>query len=90
MGMMYPTPPAYQGMQPQAHVQQRPQAGGTTWGAQGGKGEEHRKEWERIGGPCCRQMHRTQARYRRNRLTEPKPKHKSNPTHTPKPLTLDS
>ena len=28
------------------------------------------------------QRHRTQARYRRNRLTEPKPKHKSNPSHT--------
>ena len=26
----------------------------------------------------------------RNRLTEPEPKHKSNPSHTPKPLTLDS
>ena len=36
------------------------------------------------------QRHRTQARYRRNRLTEPKPKHKSNPSQTPKPLTLDS
>ena len=23
-------------------------------------------------------------------ITEPKPKHKSNPSHTPKPLTLDS
>ena len=36
------------------------------------------------------QRHRTQARYRRNRLTEPKPKHKSNPSHRPEPLTLDS
>ena len=36
------------------------------------------------------QRHRTQARYRRNRLTEPEPKHKSNPSHTRKPLTLDS
>ena len=26
----------------------------------------------------------------RNRLIEPEPKHKSNPSHTPKPLTLDS
>ena len=26
----------------------------------------------------------------RNRLTEPEHKHKSNPSHTPKPLTLDS
>ena len=49
MGMMYPPPPAYQGMQPQAHVQQRPQAGGTAWGAQEGKGEEHRRAWVRIG-----------------------------------------
>ena len=48
MGMMYPPPPAYQGMQPQAHVQQRPQAGGTAWGAQEGKGEEHRRAWERL------------------------------------------
>ena len=49
MGMMYPLPPAYQGMQPQTHVQQRPQAGGTAWGAQEGKGEEHRRAWERLG-----------------------------------------
>ena len=49
IGMMYPPPPAYQGMQAHAHVQQRPQAGGTAWGAQGGKGEEHRRAWERIG-----------------------------------------
>ena len=27
---------------------------------------------------------------RRNRLTEPEPKHRSNPSHTPKPLTLAS
>ena len=43
MGMMY------QAMQPQAHVQQRPQAGGTAWGAEEGKGEEHRRAWERLG-----------------------------------------
>ena len=43
MGMMDPPLPAYQGMQPQAHVQQRPQAGGTAGGAQEGKGEEHRR-----------------------------------------------
>ena len=49
MGMVYPPPPAYQGMQPQAHVQQRPQAGGTARGAQEGKGEEHRRVWERLG-----------------------------------------
>ena len=33
----------------QADVQQRPQVGGTTWGAQGGKGEERRRAWERRG-----------------------------------------
>ena len=49
MGMMYPPLPAYQGMQPQAHVQQRLQAGGTAWGVQVGKGEEHRRAWERLG-----------------------------------------
>ena len=48
MGMMYPPPSAYQGVPAQAHVQQRPQAGATTWGAQGGRGEEHRRAWERI------------------------------------------
>ena len=46
---MYPAPPAYQGMQAQAHVQQRAQTGRTAWGTQGGKGEEHRRAWERIG-----------------------------------------
>ena len=49
MRMMYPPPPAYPGVPSQAHVQQRPQAGGTTWGAQGGKEEDHRRAWERIG-----------------------------------------
>ena len=49
MGMMYTPPPAYPGVPSQAHVQQRPQAGGTTWGAQGGKEEEHRRAWETIG-----------------------------------------
>ena len=49
MGMLYPPPPAYQGIQPQAHVQQRPQAGGTAWGAQEGNGEEHMRAWERLG-----------------------------------------
>ena len=48
MRMVYPPLPAYQGMQLQAHVQQRPQAGGTAWGAQEGKGEEHRRAWERL------------------------------------------
>ena len=43
MGMMYPPPLAYQDVQAQAPVQQRPQASGLTWGAQGGKGEEHRR-----------------------------------------------
>ena len=36
------------------------------------------------------QRHRTQARNRHNRLAESKPQYKSNPSHTPKPLTLDS
>ena len=49
MGMVYPPRPAYPGVPSQAHVQQRPEAGGTTWGAEGGKGEEHRRAWERIG-----------------------------------------
>ena len=49
IAMVYPTPPEYQSMQPQAHVQQRPQAGGTAWGAQEGKGEEHRRAWEKLG-----------------------------------------
>ena len=49
MGMVYPPLPAYQGMRPQAHMQQRQQAGGTAWGAQEGKGEEHRRAWERLG-----------------------------------------
>ena len=47
--MMYPAPPAYPGVLSQAHVQQRPQAGGMTWGAQGGNREEHKRAWERIG-----------------------------------------
>ena len=47
--MMYPPPPAYPGVPSEAHVQQRPQAGGMTSGAQGGNGEEHRRAWERIG-----------------------------------------
>ena len=49
MGMMYPPLPAYPGMQPQAHMQQHQEAGGTAWGAQEGKGEEHRRAWERLG-----------------------------------------
>ena len=49
MGMMYPPLMAYPGMQPQAHMQQHQQAGGTAWGAQEGKGEEHRRAWERFG-----------------------------------------
>ena len=49
MGMVYPPLPAYPGMQPQAHTQQRQQAVGTAWGAQEGKGEEHRRAWERLG-----------------------------------------
>ena len=49
MGMVYPPLPAYPGMQPQAHIQQHQQAGGTAWGAHEGKGEEHRRAWERLG-----------------------------------------
>ena len=49
MGIVYPPLPAYQGMQPQAHMQQRQQAGGTAWGAHEGRGEEHRRAWERLG-----------------------------------------
>ena len=49
VGMLHPPPPAYPGLPSQAHMQQRPQAIGTTWGAQGRKGEEHRRAWERIG-----------------------------------------
>ena len=30
-------------------MQQRPQAGGTAWGAQEGKEEEHRRAWETLG-----------------------------------------
>ena len=57
MGMMYPPLPAYPGMQPQAHMQQHQQASGTAWGAQEGKGEEHRRAWERFGeaGRCLRE-----------------------------------
>ena len=44
-----PTPTGVPGRASQAHVQQLLQAGGTTWGAQGGKGEEHRRASERIG-----------------------------------------
>ena len=49
MGMMYPPLPTYPGMRPQAHMQQHQQAGGAAWGAQDGKGEEHRRAWERLG-----------------------------------------
>ena len=49
MGMMYPPLPAYPGMQPQAHMQQHQQAGGTVWGAQEGKREEHWRARERFG-----------------------------------------
>ena len=48
MGMMYPPLPMYSGMQPQGQMQQHQQAGGTAWGAQEGKGEEHRRAWERF------------------------------------------
>ena len=49
MRMVYPPLPAYPGMQPQAHMQQHQQAGGTALGAQEGKGEERRRAWERLG-----------------------------------------
>ena len=49
MGMVYPPLPAYTGMQPQAHMQQHQQAGGTAWGAQERKGDEHRRACERLG-----------------------------------------
>ena len=48
MGMMYPPLPAYPGMQPQTPMQQHQQAGGTAWGVQEGKGEEHRRAWEGL------------------------------------------
>ena len=48
-GNVYPPPPAYPGMPSPASVRQHPQAGETAWGAQGGKGEEHRRAWGRIG-----------------------------------------
>ena len=47
--VVYPPPPAYPGVPSQAPVRQHPQAGGTAWGAQGRRGEEHRRAWERIG-----------------------------------------
>ena len=48
-GTMYPPPPAYSNVLPPAPVRQHPQAGGATWGAQGGKAEEHRRAWEKLG-----------------------------------------
>ena len=44
-----PTTAGVPGMWRQAHVQQRPQAGGTAWGLQGGKEEENRRARERLG-----------------------------------------
>ena len=49
VGMVYPPPPAYPGVPSQAAVRQHQQTNRTAWGAQGGKGEEHRRAWERIG-----------------------------------------
>ena len=49
VGVVYPHPPAYPGVPPPAPVRQHPQAGRAAWGAQGGKGEEHREAWERTG-----------------------------------------
>ena len=48
VGIVYPPPPAYPGVPPPAPVRQHPQAGSAAW-AQGGKREEHRRAWERIG-----------------------------------------
>ena len=44
-----PAPAGVAGKQPQAHMQQHQPAGGTAWGAQEGRGEEHRRAWERLG-----------------------------------------
>ena len=63
MGMMYPPLPMYPGMQPQAQMQQHQQAGGTAWGAQEGKGEEHRRAWERFE-EAGRSLPETEARDR--------------------------
>ena len=49
VGRVYPPPEAYPGVQWQAPLQQRPQAAGTAWVTQGGKGEDNRRAWERIG-----------------------------------------
>ena len=43
VGMVCPPPSAYPGVPPPAPVRQHPQAVGAAWGAQGGKGEEHRR-----------------------------------------------
>ena len=49
VGMVYTATPAYPGLPSPASVQQHTQAGGTLWGAQGGKGEKHRRAKEGIG-----------------------------------------
>ena len=49
VGTVYPPPTAYPGVPSPASVRQHPQAGVAAWGAQGGKGEEHTRAWERIG-----------------------------------------
>ena len=46
---VYPLTPVYPGALPPARMRQHQQAGGATWGAQGGKGQELRRAWERIG-----------------------------------------
>ena len=48
VGNLYPPPPSYPGVLPPTPVRQHPLAGGATWGAQGGNGEEVRRAWERI------------------------------------------
>ena len=49
VGTVYPAPPAYPAVPTPASVRHHLQASRTAWGAKGGKGEEHRRVWERIG-----------------------------------------
>ena len=49
VGAVYPPPMAYPGVMPPAHVRQHQLASWATWAAQGGKGEQLRRAWERIG-----------------------------------------
>ena len=47
--MVCPPPPAYPGVPSPASVRQHPHAGRRGWGAQGEKGEKHRRAWGKIG-----------------------------------------